>query len=481
MNRAFRRGVNTAVDRLPVRFLALGALAAALGWATPFVRAERIVNAQAQPPATIDAAKGCATECHQDIVGHTVMHGPSLTGCDSCHVQGNAKEHKFYYIVPKEELCARCHHLPHEKTMHPPVQEGRCMDCHDPHGSEYPKSLVADPRRELCARCHTDNFWSSKFVHGPVAAGACIVCHKPHSSSQPSLLTTDSKSLCLTCHSEVLAAGQQGVHMHAALEQGCTGCHNPHASEHKFQLRAQAPDLCLSCHKDYFDTVLTGAKVVHGAVMAEGGCTTCHEPHSSRLPSLQRAAQLKVCLKCHDKPLPAPDGATITDMASLLALNSDHHGPIREGACTACHEPHAGPLFRLLKEEYPPQFYAPFNIDTFKLCFRCHLPDLVLKESGRGLTEFRDGDRNLHYLHVNQEKGRTCRACHEVHASRRPAHIREAVPFGSAGWLLEINFKQTSQGGSCAPGCHTERSYDRSRSPGFSTFAPGGAPAGASR
>ena len=85
----------------------------------------------------------------------------------------------------------------------------------------------------------------------------------------------------------------------------------------------------------------------------------------------------------------------------------------------------------------------------------------MLKPGGTGLTQFRDGDRNLHYVHVNREKGRTCRACHEVHASKRPAHIREAVPYGSGNWMLEINFEQTPQGGSCTPACHVMRSYTR--------------------
>jgi predicted CXXCH cytochrome family protein len=164
-------------------------------------------------------------------------------------------------------------------------------------------------------------------------------------------------------------------------------------------------------------------------------------------------------------------------MALLLKNNPDWHGPIRQGACSACHNPHAGKNFRLLAENYPPQFYAPFNVDTFKLCFKCHIPDLVLKPSGQGLTQFRNGDKNLHWLHVNQEKGRTCRACHEVHASRRPAHIREAVPFGSSGWLLDLNFKQSTDGGSCSPGCHTLRSYGRtSPMPSISPGTTGGSP-----
>jgi predicted CXXCH cytochrome family protein len=245
------------------------------------------------------------------------------------------------------------------------------------------------------------------------------------------------------------------------MDQGCTACHSPHASDHKYQLKQSAPDLCLTCHQEWFDQKVRSASVVHGAVTAEGGCTGCHQPHSSRLPNLQRGTQPGICLGCHDKPLKGPDKTPITNMASLLANNPDHHGPIREGLCTACHSPHAGQHFRLLAEDYPPQFYAPFSTDTFKLCFKCHIQDLVLKPSGVGLTQFRDGDKNLHWVHVNREKGRTCRACHEVHASKRPLHIREAVPFGNSGWMLEINFQRTAEGGSCSPGCHKTRGYTR--------------------
>ena len=417
----------------------------------------------------------CAKECHKEILGHKVMHGPVESDCGACHVQGNPDEHKFYFVVPREELCQRCHALPHTGVMHAPVRDGKCTECHDPHGSEHRRMLVADPQRELCLKCHDKNVPKAKFVHGPVAVGACIVCHQAHSSPNAKLLATEGNALCQTCHPEVQNQGGQGTHMHAALEQGCIRCHDPHASNHRFQLREAAPGLCLSCHKERFDQMTAGAKVVHGAVTEEGGCTGCHEPHSSRLPFLQKGTQPGVCMDCHDKPLNDAAGKPIANMALLLAQNPDRHGPIREGLCTACHSPHAGNNFRLLVEDYPPQFYAPFDVETFKLCFKCHIKDLVLKESGRGLTQFRNGDKNLHWLHVNQEKGRTCRACHEVHASKRPMHIRESVPFGSGGWMLELNFQKSAEGGSCEPGCHTVRTYDRDAPPTLPKLgSPGG-------
>lgn len=448
------------VKSLPGRL----ALWAHLGVALAVPTAAMAVQPGDAPPARTPMAsmRTCAKECHQEIFAHKSMHGPALTNCGACHVQGNPEEHKFYLIREKGKLCLGCHQLPHAGVEHKPVREGQCLECHDPHGSEHPRNLVADPKRELCARCHAGKGEGKEFVHGPLREGACIVCHQPHTSAQAGLLLKPQRELCLSCHEEVaLRAEGTGMHRHAAFEDSCTRCHDPHASDHRHQLVQEAPGLCLSCHQEAFDRMVGGAKVVHGAVTSPGGCTGCHEPHASRLTGLQRGSQPDLCLSCHDKVVGTAQGEQLTDMARLLAENPDHHGPIREGQCTSCHSPHASDHFRLLVEDYPKEFYAPFDLERFRLCFKCHIPDLVLKPSGQGLTNFRDGDRNLHYLHVNQEKGRTCRACHEVHASKRPSHVRDAVPFGSGGWMLEINFQTTAQGGSCAPGCHQKKEYSR--------------------
>jgi predicted CXXCH cytochrome family protein len=152
-------------------------------------------------------------------------------------------------------------------------------------------------------------------------------------------------------------------------------------------------------------------------------------------------------------------------MAVLLRDNPDHHGPIRLGACTACHQPHAGNQAKLLSSAYPPEFYAPFQTERYSLCFTCHTPDLVLIPDASAPTGFKNGEKNLHWLHVNQQKGRTCRACHEVHASRQPFHIRTKVPFGDNGYEFTIKYRQTAQGGTCEISCHGEKSYDHGNRP----------------
>ena len=83
----------------------------------------------------------------------------------------------------------------------------------------------------------------------------------------------------------------------------------------------------------------------------------------------------------------------------------------------------------------------------------------VMIYPGFGGDPFRNGERNLHFLHVNREKGRSCRACHDEHASNQPKHIRESVPFGR--WTMHTQYTKTETGGGCTTGCHRPYSYDR--------------------
>ncbi len=78
-----------------------------------------------------------------------------------------------------------------------------------------------------------------------------------------------------------------------------------------------------------------------------------------------------------------------------------------------------------MANEYPPIFYAPFSEENYDLGFGRHEKTLVLTSKTEDLTDFRNGDLNLHFLHVNKERrGRTCRACHQTHASNLPRQQR---------------------------------------------------------
>lgn len=327
--------------------------------------------------------------------------------------------------------------------------------------ADQPASAPARPATatEHCVSdaCHA-RIGGRSVLHGSVARRTCIDCHQ-YANPAMHLFKRPTQELCINCHKKLIPKPGQDRSMHALARDTCTACHDPHGAQGKHELKQPVPGLCYSCHKEV-EPSPAAAPFVHGAMTQADSCSNCHVSHGSTLPKLQKQPQPQQCLNCHDRPVKALDGRMLINMAGLLRDNPQQHGPVRLGACTACHQPHAGTQAQRLTEGYPPDFYAPFDVDRYKLCFGCHSPDMVLLPHATKLTGFTDGEKNLHALHVNNRQGRTCRACHEVHASRQPFHMRESVPFGPGGWPLAINFRQTPKGGSCSPGCHKERSYD---------------------
>ena len=103
--------------------------------------------------------------------------------------------------------------------------------------------------------------------------------------------------------------------------------------------------------------------------------------------------------------------------------------------------------------------YVPGVKESFELCFKCHEASLFDEELTTTATNFRKEDKNLHFVHVNREKGRNCKLCHNIHGSPNDHMINEKAQFGN--WQMPLNYKHAEDGGSCQPGCHEQRSYSR--------------------
>lgn len=180
-----------------------------------------------------------------------------------------------------------------------------------------------------------------------------------------------------------------------------------------------------------------------------------------------RQDETKLCLSCHDKAMDAKGGRRVADMASVLNKASMVHGAITMGECTACHGVHGGEHERLLREGAANVIMGGYDVRNYALCFSCHDPDLA--EPG-GVTAFRDGRTNLHSTHLkNGGRGRSCAACHSVHASDAPRLIAKNVNYEGSTWSMAMGFSLTTDGGRCASACHEAMSYSR---------APGGARSG---
>jgi predicted CXXCH cytochrome family protein len=378
------------------------------------------LSAQEQKPPAQTAPK---------IKPHDPLEGKE---CSECH--SRVPSTKVNCLIAKADLCEFCHQIPAEGGI---------------------SRLVQTPE-PLCQKCHPKDQFKGSFSHGPFAAGACTTCHDPHGGNVPGMLRVRGQQMCLKCHKDMGARFADARFRHKAAATDCLDCHSPHNSGQRYMLTAALPELCGKCHEQTIKDLQT-AKVKHSPVTEEAACMNCHDPHMAKESRLLLADGIDVCLKCHDKTVKT-EKQEFAEMKQLLASNRYPHGPLQNRDCSGCHAPHGSPYFRLLKNQYPQGFYAPFFVSNYDLCFRCHDAALTTEERTTSATEFRDGDRNLHFVHVNKTShGRTCRSCHEVHASANPKHIAATVPFGT--WSLPVKFEQTENGGSCAPGCHAVQKY----------------------
>lgn len=294
-------------------------------------------------------------------------------------------------------------------------------------------------------------------THAPYEAGDCRICHQNADSRNPGPVLKQGPALCLDCHDEFAAVLGRPV-VHAAAKAGCTSCHDPHGSRQPGLLREARATVCVGCHADVGSSL---ASAVKHRPMSEGAqCLQCHDPHATAIQKLLVKQPFDLCIGCHDKDgMTGSGGRKLQNIKAWLAANPVAHGPVAGKDCSACHEPHGSARPRLLKDDYPPEFYAPYDPRQYSLCLSCHREAAFSTARTTTLTDFRDGARNLHYVHLQAGRGRTCRACHEVHASRQPHHIREGVPYGAGGWILKLNYRKTESGGSCDKTCHGEKTY----------------------
>ena len=404
--------------------------------------------------------ESCITEeCHVEHTSKKIIHDPVSEGsCEACHESVDVKEHTYKLTEEEPELCVQCHDELSKKYMHGALNEGQCSQCHETHASENESRLRAKTIGQMCAECH-DVVEDATHVHGPTSVNECSLCHEAHESDYENRLTMGPDQLCVFCHVTTQEELEGLEFVHEAVRENCADCHDPHAANNWKMLRAEAPDMCFPCHEE-IQTKAQTSKQQHDVVSEQGGCLKCHTPHASSVRHLLASVPTTLCLTCHEEP----QGVSINEVLPAFNEIKDKaylHGPIKEDDCSGCHMTHGSDNFRILAGAYPEGFYTSFDETKYELCFGCHEKTLVRTLTADDLTDFRNGNQNLHFLHVNKERrGRTCRACHQTHASNQPKHIRTSVPYG--GWKdLPINFSKTDTGGLCDPGCHLAKGYDR--------------------
>lgn len=342
-----------------------------------------------------DTEPKLCTSCHETIADDPAVHKAiPQAGCSVCH-DPHSENGKKLLRAPVAVLCAKCHRKDDRRFVHEPVAKGDCMACHDAHtGLEGP--LLKDGRQDLCVGCHEKAKLSAD-KHPGSAKADCSQCHVAHASDEKGLLKpkatppVESKSAdlnvsyqtstCGTCHADLT----RKQFKHGVFKTGgCADCHVPGSRRGActepgtsgWKLKRPEPELCTSCHDK-----LVKNTPMH-AIIAQRGCTACHDPHSSDVKGELKATTEKLCLGCHQRR----DTAKNT------------HRPILEGAsCLKCHDPHSGVAAPLLKR------------DSGGLCLDCHRQKDLMPDSK---------------AHEPVATGR-CVECHAAHGSNNPSMLLE--------------------------------------------------------
>ncbi|QNN24304.1 tetratricopeptide repeat protein [Planctomycetales bacterium ZRK34] len=400
--------------------------------------------------------------CHENRLNYNYVHGPVAAGdCGACHKLTDEADHRFQLLREKQDLCTYCHQFEVDAmpVLHDPVKTGQCLGCHDPHGG-YDRSLTREQSiQQMCQRCHEPVTKDRSVQHYPVGEGRCTACHPPHASKNPKLLDKVGADLCMACHTEFEQSLNKVMFRHEALKEGCEKCHDVHGSNHPMALVQPLDRLCHQCHEKLV-TQAQAATHRHDVVFEERACVTCHTPHGGDLAKLLAEPSTKTCLSCHGEPIMDGDKVLVAGMAELNNPDLFKHGPLREDSCSGCHQPHGGDLDHMLVKPYVFSLRQTFEPEHYALCFVCHEQQGIQERTTASATKFRNGETNLHYLHVTQGKrGRNCFACHNAHVSHNPKNVKSEVQYGA--WAFSMNFTATETGGRCVTGCHLPYAYDR--------------------
>ncbi len=432
------------------------------------------------------------SSCHLPREPKAVRHEPfAKSQCYTCHNPHGGPNKLFHQESSLALLCASCHDgKEHDGKVvsagpravafpHEPAADGDCVGCHFSHQSDYEDLLVRETKRDLCLGCHRKMIPMASAFDGqadgfqlpetlPVGQTFDVkrlsrVGDIPDPRSPDSLcyyVTGPLKNVDLprSTQADDLASTTHLVLVHKPVISDCGACHASHGSAHKGMVKEEQKKLCLSCHKEIAER-LPAARSHHEKAMAEGGCDLCHAGHGGLFGDLLREPARKTCLSCHDKPIQMPGGREVADIQAQIHGAQAIHEPVRED-CGACHFMHASPEPKLLRGRYVEDNYVQYTAETYGLCLSCHNDDYV-EDEFTTVTKFRDGARNLHFLHVHDERGRSCVNCHDSHASPRASLISETIRFGPNKWPMPIDYVKTTTGGSCSAGCHRKLAYDR--------------------
>ena len=390
----------------------------------------------------------CLT-CHADKNAADLkgtVHPPAVRDCLKCH-DPHTSANKFQLLKPTsggagENLCLTCHtqglNVPATGSRHAALDMGcetchvthkvgekgkiefdyhltkatpaLCIDCHDPKDAGLIKAHQGQPFGTAnCVQCHDPHQSSQaklmqKFTHPPFESKSCDTCHAPAKDGKVVLTQSDSKAICVTCHSEQAEKIEKAKVQHPGAQGECIACHNPHAGTTPGFLQPDPVSACVGCHSEQADQMKKAH--LHQPAFKQG-CATCHEPHGSDNAHLLRATNVNtLCLECHgpdSRPQKLEGQHVLTIFNGQVKLPEDYYQknkvvilPIKYGLghpllghpvqnvmdpadatkvktqinCMTCHQPHSSAQPGLLVKD---------QANNMAFCDTCHKNRLQLK------------------------------------------------------------------------------------------------------
>lgn len=373
----------------------------------------------------------------------------------------------------------------------------------DPH-------VAYDVTTDKCSACHRGHTSAGTEIRGagPEESNTCFLCHTVGgigTNVQSVFSTTTNTSTRFFKHEITATVGlhrfdeQSGVNFGGANRHiECEDCHEPHDATRGTAL---APMI---------QRVMTATSGVEPRWSG-----TSLPPTYAWLPQAQREHQ--VCLKCHSSFTSTPsyvsDGWTgsayitnglrkLSSTAATQVLdsrdlaqefnpyNASFHPVIAQGRnqampvggfvagwsqtslvyCSDCHTnaapatggvgPHGSPRLHILGGTANYTTVDTGNgaaaaINAGEICFKCHVYAVYAGNGAATNTLFRDGNQNLHNLHVVGERA-PCYLCHDTHGSEQLHLINfdVSVVTPGAGLNSQTAWYPTATGGGCGLTCH---------------------------
>jgi predicted CXXCH cytochrome family protein len=348
------------------------------------------------------------------------------------------------------KLCLSCHPDFSEKLksrfVHTPVKTEECTGCHNPHTSNHGKLLSASTKT-ICTSCHAEIIPAKRVsVHQVAVDGECARCHDPHASNNKDNLLQAGNALCAGCHKAMADSLAKVKFKHSPVQDSCLNCHDPHASAKAAHLlRSGAPELCLTCH----DPGSAGFQRQHANYpVAKADCVSCHNPHGSNTAGLlfdtvHAPVASRRCTQCHEaatSPTPFKTrrpgfelcrGCHNPMLNETFSKNRIHWPLVDRTGCMHCHEPHASTQTKLLRW------------DEAKLCGTCHVDTLawqtrLAEKQKEGRAALKGRPEQGVFTHQPVQDG-ACSTCHLVHASDHEHLLSQASTIEGCGschdWL----------------------------------------------